>query len=120
MVDAPDSIPQYIVEGLGKQDADTLQDIADYAVKLADQKAREAQRRLQEQSERDLDETPDDWDDDEWDDVVDDARDEADLPSSKGTITSKTIDGRDYYYLQWRDGDKIRSQYVAPVSPAQD
>jgi hypothetical protein len=30
----------------------------------------------------------------------------------------KTIDGREYYYLQWRQGDRVKNQYVAPVSPA--
>ncbi len=43
---------------------------------------------------------------------------EGDLARAKGTLTTKHIDGRDYYYLQWRDGDTIHSQYVAPVSPA--
>jgi hypothetical protein len=32
-------------------------------------------------------------------------------------VTTKTIDEREYYYLQWREGEKVKSQYVAPVSP---
>lgn len=35
-----------------------------------------------------------------------------------GTLTTKTIDEREYYYLQWREGEKVKSQYVAPVSPS--
>ena len=64
-------------------------------------------------------EVPDEWDDEaEWRDALTDAREKADIPRGKGTLTTKTIDGRDYYYLQWREGDTVTSQYVAPVSPA--
>ncbi|MBV0926280.1 hypothetical protein KTS45_18900 [Halomicroarcula limicola] len=62
--------------------------------------------------------TPDDWDEDEWTDQLQAAREKAALPPTKGTLTTKTIDDRDYYYLQWRDGEIIRSQYVGPVDPA--
>jgi hypothetical protein len=65
-------------------------------------------------------ETPDGWPDDEedaWDDALEDAYEQADIPRSKGTVTTKTIDDRDYYYLQWRDGEKVKSQYIAPVTP---
>jgi len=61
---------------------------------------------------------PDEWDDGEaWEEALEDAFEEADIPRSKGTLTTKTIDGRDYYYLQWREGEKVTSQYVAPVNP---
>ncbi|EMA18794.1 hypothetical protein C442_14170 [Haloarcula amylolytica JCM 13557] len=30
----------------------------------------------------------------------------------------KTIDDREYYYLQWREGEQVKSQYVAPVGPS--
>ena len=64
-------------------------------------------------------ETPDEWDnEDEWEEALEDAYEKADILRSKGTLTTKTIDGREYYYLQWREGDKVRSQYIAPVSPA--
>jgi hypothetical protein len=62
--------------------------------------------------------TPEEWDEDEWDDKLDAAREKAAISSTKGTLTTKTIDGRDYYYLQWRDGDTVTSQYVGPVDPA--
>ena len=32
----------------------------------------------------------------------------------KGCLTEKTIKGKKYWYLQWRDNEKIRSKYVKP------
>lgn len=32
----------------------------------------------------------------------------------KGYISEKKINGRTYYYLQWREGKKIRSRYIKP------
>lgn len=63
---------------------------------------------------------PEEWadDEDEWDEKVEEAYEAAAIPHSKGTLTTKTIDDREYYYLQWREGEKVKSQYVAPVSPA--
>jgi hypothetical protein len=76
----------------------------------------------EEDVERGTVDTPDEWDDeeDEWKEALEEAYEEADLVRSKGTLTTKTIDGRGYYYLQWREGDSVKSQYVAPVSPAGD
>jgi len=112
------SLPKYLVEGVEKQSPDRLRRLAEYAEQMADYKEEKAQRDLEERAEQDVDTMPDEWDADEWEDVVDDARDEADLAPGKGTLTTKTIDDRDYYYLQWRAGSKIKSQYVAPVTPA--
>ena len=56
-------------------------------------------------------------DEDEWGEKVDEAYEAAAIPCSRGTLTTKTIDEREYYYLQWRDGEKIKSRYVASVSP---
>lgn len=115
---SPDSVPKYIRDGLEKQDAATLRTISQYAEQLADYLEEQAERDLEAASERATDEPPNDWDDEEWDDALEDAYDKAEIPSSKGTLTTKTIDGRDYYYLQWREGDQVKSQYVAPVVPA--
>jgi hypothetical protein len=115
---SPDSVPKYIRDGLEKQDAATLRTISQYAEQLADYLEEQAERDLKAASERATDEPPNDWDDEEWDDALEDAYDKADIPNSKGTLTTKTIDGRDYYYLQWREGDQVKSQYVAPVVPA--
>lgn len=54
----------------------------------------------------------------EWKERVDNARDEGDVPARKGTLTTKTTDEREHYYLQWREGERVTSQYVAPISPA--
>jgi hypothetical protein len=62
--------------------------------------------------------TPETWEEDEWDEQLDAAREKAAIAPTKGILTTKTIDGRDYYYLQWRDGDTVTSQYVGPVDPA--
>jgi len=118
--DTPSNLPQYLIDGVEKQAPAELRDLASYAERMADWMEAQAQRELEAQADRPTTETPDEWDDDEWEDAVDDARDEADIPASKGTLTTKTIDGRDYYYLQWREGSKIKSQYVAPVTPASD
>jgi hypothetical protein len=115
---APDPIPKYIRDGLKNQDARTLRVISQYAERLADHLEEQAKRELEAASERAVDDLPDGWEDDEWDDALEDAYDKADIPTSKGTLTTKTIDGRDYYYLQWREGDQVKSQYVAPVVPA--
>jgi hypothetical protein len=53
---------------------------------------------------------------DEWEDALQEAFDEAETPRSRGSLVTKTIDGRGYYYLQWREGDTVTSKYVAPVS----
>ena len=34
-----------------------------------------------------------------------------DLP--KGYISKKIINNNEYYYLQWRDGEKIRSKHIS-------
>lgn len=114
----PEGIPKYIREGLQKQNADNLRTIAAYAEELADYQEAEVDRELEDDADQDTDETPDEWDEDEWTDVLEDALEKAEISASKGTLTEKEIDGRDYYYLQWREGDKIKSQYVAPVSPS--
>ncbi|QIO24421.1 hypothetical protein [Haloarcula sp. JP-L23] len=64
-------------------------------------------------------EPPDNWEDDkDWEEALGSAYEKAGIDRSTGTITTKTIDDRDYYYLQWREGDAVKSQYVGPVTPA--
>ena len=59
--------------------------------------------RLEEESEDDeIDERPDD--------LLDDV-------PSKPAITIKEINDNRYYYWQWRDGEKTRSQCKDPVNP---
>jgi hypothetical protein len=97
----PAELPTEIVNTLNEYSADQLQHVARYAEELAEHKAREA--RLQEESDNDkIDERQEDLPDD--------------VPS-KATITIKEINDNRYYYWQWRDGEKIRSKYKAPVNP---
>lgn len=112
----PGEIPKYIRDGLQKQNSDTLRAIASYANKLADYREAEAEKLLQEQGEGRPSDTPDEWEQSEWEKAVDEAQKV--VPDGKGTLTTKTIDGRDYYYLQWREGDAVKSKYVAPVQPS--
>jgi hypothetical protein len=62
---------------------------------------------------------PEEWQDtpDQWEDKMQEAHDKADEPLGRPTLTTKEIDGTGYYYLQWRNGDRVESQYVAPVEP---
>ena len=97
----PTELPTDLVDTLNGYSSEQLQDVARYAEGLAEHKAREA--RLEADSDEDeIDERPDDLPDD--------------VPS-KATITIKEINDNRYYYWQWRDGDKIRSQYKSPVNP---
>lgn len=112
---APDSLPKYLVDGVSKQDADTLRDLAAHATAVANWQ--EAERELEANAEHDTDTVPDEWDEDKWKQQLEEARAEADV-SGRATLTTKTIDGRDYYYLQWRESDSTPSKYVAPVVPA--
>ena len=111
---APDSAPKYVREGLNNQSPETLREIAAYAERLADYKEAELDRELEERSaDVDEDDVPEEWDAEEWQETIEDA----DAPSG-ATLTTKRIDGRDYYYYQWREGSKIKSEYLAPVNPA--
>lgn len=117
--DAPDSLPKYLCEGVQKQNSSTLRDLAEYATKMADWMEAEAERELKQNADQNADTVPDEWKEreNEWEETLADAREQVGA-SSSATLTTKTIDGRDYYYLQWRDGDSIQSKYVAPVMPA--
>ena len=97
----PAELPTEIVNTLNGYSPDQLQDVARYAEELAEHKVREA--RIEEVSDDDeIDERPDDLPED--------------VPS-KAKITIKEINDNRYYYWQWREGDKIKSKYKAPVSP---
>lgn len=38
-----------------------------------------------------------------------------DVAPSRATLTTKTIDGNNYYYWQWREGDQVKSEYIGPT-----
>ncbi|MFP8953628.1 hypothetical protein ACLI4Z_11725 [Natrialbaceae archaeon A-arb3/5] len=96
----PADLSTELVNRLNESPSDRLQDISRYAEALAEHKEREA--RLEEPDEANVEERPDDLPDD--------------VPT-KATITIKEINDNRYYYWQWRDGEKIRSQYKGPVNP---
>ncbi|MFU1783040.1 hypothetical protein [Halobacterium sp. BOL4-2] len=97
----PADLPTDVIDTLNGYSPELLRDVSHYAEDLAEHREREA--RLAEAEEEDeIDERPDDLPDD--------------VPT-KATITIKEINDNRYYYWQWRDGDKIRSQYKGPVNP---
>jgi len=96
----PSGLSTDIVNTLGDYSTERLRHVAGYAEKLADHREREA--RLGEEDEDEIEARPDGLPDD--------------VPS-KATTTIKEINDNRYYYWQWRDGDKIRSQYKGPVNP---
>ena len=92
-----------IVNTLNESTPEQFREIVTYAEALAEHKEREA--RLEESAdEESVEERPDD--------LLDDV-------PAKATITIKEINDNRYYYWQWRDGEKIRSQYKGPVNPAE-
>ena len=111
-LEPPESFPQYLGDGLQKQSPEILEDIADYATRLATAKREQLDAEIEER-EADVDVVPDEWGDDAWATALE----ETDAPP-KATLTTKEIDGRKYFYYQWRDGSKIKSEYVAPVNPS--
>ena len=114
----PDELPAYLVDAIDRQDPDRLRLVSNYALSLAGWKERQTEQGVSEQSGQEPDEVPDEWDEDDWEEAKEEAIDKAGITPKKGTITIKTISGNDYYYLQWREGEKVKSQYVAPVSPS--
>jgi hypothetical protein len=97
----PTSLSTEVANALNDLPPEHLRDIARYAEKLAEHKEREDH--LEEESNEDESEgRPDELPDD--------------VPSN-ATITVKEINDNRYYYWQWREGDKIRSQYKGPVDP---
>lgn len=97
----PSELPTDVINSLDDYSPELLRDVARYTEELAEYREREA-RLVEVEEEDDIEERPDD------------------LPEnvpSKATITIKEINDNRYYYWQWRDGDKIRSQYKGPVNP---
>ncbi len=97
----PVNLPAGVVNTLNESTPERLRDIATYAEELAEHKEREA-RFKEETDQEEVKERPDDLPDE--------------VPS-KATITIKEINDNRYYYWQWREGDKVKSKYKAPVSP---
>ncbi|WP_246989633.1 hypothetical protein [Halorientalis marina] len=114
----PEELPAYLVDALENQNPERLRLASNYALTLAGWKERQAEEELTAQADHDPKDIPDEWDEEEWENALKEAQDKAGTSSKKGTVTIKTINDNDYYYLQWREGDKIKSQYIAPVHPS--
>ncbi|WP_227378590.1 hypothetical protein [Haladaptatus halobius] len=123
----PASLPKYLAEGLQKQDSETLKDVQEYATELRLYQAAQtgldrpkagdttdnsadvaniADELLIKVRENEISEEVADWDE-----IV-----EKGVPA-RATLTTKTINDNQYYYFQWREGEQVKSQYVAPVTP---
>lgn len=99
--DAPSQLPKYLREGLQKQNIEDLRVVvAEFAEELAAYREQRQQRALEANADQDVDDIPDEWDNDKWEDELEEARKKADLSETKETLTTKTIENRDYYYLR--------------------
>lgn len=100
----PETIPKYIRKGMEKQDEQTLRDIADYAGALAEfRQAGTGEEKVVEDAGEEV----------ETDHDEEFGR--CDAPS-RATRVIKEINENRYYYWQWREGEKIKSEYIGPVS----
>jgi isocitrate dehydrogenase kinase/phosphatase len=95
----PADIAQYILDGLDRQDAESLREIAAHAEELADWKEAQAAAEMEEEDE-----------------VREDAEDLPDDVPAKAGVVTKTINENQYQYYQWREGDQVKSQYKGPVN----
>lgn len=113
-------LPNYLVEPLEKQSPDRLETVAAYAAELAEWKRGQHQRELEQRR------TADEADEAELDALEDrgvstDPGDYDDVPSTGAYITVKeTKPGYRYFYWQWREGDRWKNEYIAPVEPKRD
>jgi len=103
--DAPDGIAQYILDGLERQDAESLRQIAEHAEELAAWKEAQA---AEEMDEEDVVREDSQGDDDRPDDVP-----------AKASVVVKEINKNRYYYYQWREGSSVKSKYKAPVDQSE-
>ncbi|ELY97341.1 hypothetical protein [Natrialba asiatica] len=99
----PPEVPGELAALLDECNAETLRSIAKYADALAEYQERE-ERINETEDEETAQEHPEDMPED--------------VPT-KATLTEKEINGNRYYYWQWREGDKIKSQYKGPVNPSE-
>lgn len=112
----PRDAPQDIIDRLQQQPPDRLEAIASYAEQLATVKRAaetESDGAVEPGDRVSFADAPDEWSADAWNDVTDDCS-----APPRASVTVKEIDGRSYYYYQWREGDAVKSEYIAPVNPA--
>ncbi|WP_424016332.1 hypothetical protein ACOZ4N_00955 (plasmid) [Halorientalis pallida] len=119
---APD-LPKYLLDPLEKQPPEKLEQVADFAEKLANWKRQQQQREVRRRREED------EVDEDELAELADrdisiDPGEYEDVPDNGAYITIKTTKKTGdteyrYYYWQWREGDSWENKYIAPVNPRQ-
>lgn len=111
----PAAVPQYIQEGLPKQDADTLREIRAYIdarleyleTPPSEDEVEDVERRLEKVDEDDLSED------------AQEEYEEIDAPAVSMYLEKRSC-GKDcsgcphgpYIYAYWRDGDKVRAKYL--------
>jgi len=98
---SPANLPTETVSTLRELTPERLRDAVTYAEAIAKHKERKP------------------WLEEESDDADTDHRLD-NLPNdvpTKATITIKEINDNRYYYWQWREGGKIKSEYKSPVNP---
>ncbi|GAB7095352.1 hypothetical protein JCM30237_25050 [Halolamina litorea] len=121
----PETLSESVVESVADLDAEELTALADYTSALSDYAGalathrREARQSAEEVSGGTGDDVAgaDDADDagEDRTDSIADAEDRPEGVPAKASTTIKEINGNRYHYWQWRDGDKIRSQYKGPA-----
>jgi len=98
----PTVLPAEFAQSLQTLSVDQLEEAVKYAETLAAH--RERQRRPAEANEepedRDAEERP------------------TDVPAG-ASVTVKEINDNRYRYWQWRDGEKIKSKYIGPVTSSE-
>ncbi|GGM75228.1 hypothetical protein J2752_002825 [Halarchaeum rubridurum] len=94
----PQSLPSELAETLEDCSTNELRAVERYAEALADYRERE--EHLAQEDKDSVQERPEEM--------------PADVPT-RATLTIKEINDNRYYYWQWREGDKIKSQYKGPV-----
>lgn len=119
----PSTIPPTVVEMLEDHSPDTLRHVAEYALQLTlhmeTKEEYERKQRVESNKGKRISDPPEDWEEEEWEEKLEQKREamDGDIPGKANRVT-KTIDGRDYIYAQWREGDTVKRQYIAPVVPA--
>ncbi|WP_440991969.1 hypothetical protein [Haloarchaeobius baliensis] len=94
----PAEIPPELVESLEDCSPTQLREAANYAFALATYRERES--RLDDGDSGEAPPEP--------------ISRPAEVPA-KASLTTKTINENRYYYWQWREGDRVKSKYHAPV-----
>jgi hypothetical protein len=106
--DAPETVPNYVAEGLERQDEETLRDIQEYVTEL-----------IEWQNERvDPEEVLEDEEE-----VVGVEEDERGTVVEKKVPCGKDCDGcphGPYRYLAYREGNTVKTEYLGPVEEEQE